>query len=217
MARVHQSSRLLYRAIESDDAAFLHSVQADVEAFAGSDVGLLVPETKANSASWQDGLMNQRLLAVIICLPASATVASTASTASTNPTTPAVSTGQTSEAVPPTPIGVISLTKPQGSHHRHTFIAIDIIAGYRGKGYGGEAIRWAVAWAFRHAGMHRVGIEAFGSNEGANRLYEKLGFTLEGRKRQLYWRDGGWDDLISYSILEDEWPALRARWEAQTA
>lgn len=37
-------------------------------------------------------------------------------------------------------------------------------------------------------------------------LYErKLGFVFEGRKRELLWYNGGWHDLLSFSMLEREW------------
>jgi len=109
----------------------------------------------------------------------------------------------------PVPIGSLYLTapKPGEEHHRNSYISIDIIAPYQGQGYGSEAIEWVLDWGFRIAGLHRIGIENFSYNQGAKRLYERLGFTFEGSKRECLWFNGGWHDYMSFSILEQEWRA----------
>ena len=40
------------------------------------------------------------------------------------------------------------------------------------------------------AGLHRVSVKVFEYNDGARRLYEKLGFTHEGTIRENWWYDG---------------------------
>ena len=112
-----------------------------------------------------------------------------------------------------TPIGQIHLSgtsKQQHAPHRTTEIGIDILPHYQGKGYGSEAIEWASRFAFESAGLHRVVIRAFEYNTGARRLYEKLGFVLEGRGRQAVWYRGRWWDDFSFAMLEAEW------WEKQS-
>jgi len=107
----------------------------------------------------------------------------------------------------PKPIGLICLSKSGlgQMHNRGTLISIDIIPSEQGKGYGTEAINWALDWSFRIAGLHRVAIGCFSFNEGARRLYERIGFVPEGRKREALWWDGGWHDMIDFSMLEGEW------------
>ena len=74
------------------------------------------------------------------------------------------------------------------------------------QGYGSEAIKWVLGWGFRIAGLHRIGVECFSYNAGARELYEgKLGFEFEGREREVLWHNGGWHDLLSFSMLESEW------------
>jgi RimJ/RimL family protein N-acetyltransferase len=82
---------------------------------------------------------------------------------------------------------------------------------YQGKGYGSEAISWALDYAFRRAGLHRVKIAAFEYNAGAVRLYERLGFTPEGRERESCWHEGRFWDLVEFGMLEGEWRAMRER------
>lgn len=88
-------------------------------------------------------------------------------------------------------------------------MGIDIVQPYQGKGYGSEAIRWLLRFAFLTAGLHRVGISAFAWNTGAIRLYEKLGFKREGIQRDFMWFNGRWWDGINFSMLEDEWRELQ--------
>jgi RimJ/RimL family protein N-acetyltransferase len=64
-------------------------------------------------------------------------------------------------------------------------------------------------WAFRHGGLHRVGIQTFGFNERAQHLYKKLGFVEEGRSREAVWHDRKWHDMVDLGMLESEWMALR--------
>ncbi len=79
---------------------------------------------------------------------------------------------------------------------------------YQGQGYGSEAIKWALRFGFRHCNLHRIEIGGFGYNTGALRLYEKLGFKMEGRKRDFFWHDGAYWDLVGLSMLEEEWREL---------
>lgn len=58
-----------------------------------------------------------------------------------------------------------------------------------------------------------MGIGAFGWNSGALRLYEKIGFKIEGRSRQALWHEGAWWDLIEFGMLEGEWWELRRKKE----
>lgn len=179
-----QSANLIFRAIESPDhdALFL-AIQSEPADFMNSNAHLLHPQSRADATNYQKSVVETSLLAVAICLP--------------NP----------NPVEPPIPIGVIFL-KPVGpkmSQHRHSEIGIDIVKGYQGKGYGTEAIGWCLDWAFRIAGLHRVTIRAFEWNVGARRLYERIGFKLEGVAREDLWLNGRWWDGYSYGILEGEW------------
>ena len=190
MRNPFRSSRLIYRAIESpEDDAFFHSISQDPQAFANSNPALLKPVSKKASEESRKDYAEKSLLGVLICLP-----------------TPSTSTedSSSSEAIP---IGSISLTGHRSGqeHHRRSNIGVNVIAAYQGQGYGSEAIEWALSWGFLCAGLHRIGIGCFSYNEGARRLYERLGFTLEGRMRESLWHDGGWHDIIEFSMLEHEW------------
>jgi RimJ/RimL family protein N-acetyltransferase len=180
-----RSERLVYRAVNDtpEDDAFVHAIQRDAEAQSGASYGLLRPESMKSSKGFQEHIAKS-LLGTIICLP---------------PTN--------EEEIAGDAVGILCLKAipPALAPHRWTEISIDILKKHQGKGYGGEAIRWSLWWAFQMAGLHRVQIQAFSFNTGAMRLYEKLGFREEGHVREHMWFAGSWHDNYIYGMLEDEW------------
>jgi RimJ/RimL family protein N-acetyltransferase len=119
----------------------------------------------------------------------------------------------------PSPIGVIALTGTTSSlqHHRGTKLGIQIATQYRGKGYGSEALNWTLDWAFNFGGFHRVMLEAQAFNDGALRLYERLGFVKEGVLREAVWFNGRWYSQVIYGMLESDWREIRGTAEGQTS
>jgi RimJ/RimL family protein N-acetyltransferase len=77
-----------------------------------------------------------------------------------------------------------------------------------GKGYGSDAMRLAVRYAFTELGLHRVSLTVLGSNPRAQRAYEKAGFVVEGRQRGLSHYDGQRVDEVYMGILRDEWERI---------
>ncbi|MBI3241637.1 MAG: GNAT family N-acetyltransferase [Chloroflexi bacterium] len=76
---------------------------------------------------------------------------------------------------------------------------------YWGKGYGADALRIALHYAFTELNLHRVSLSVFAYNTRAIRAYEKVGFVVEGRMRQLLYRDGErWDEVVM-GALKEEW------------
>lgn len=71
----------------------------------------------------------------------------------------------------------------------------------RGRGFGTEAGRAVVAWAFDVVGLHRISLDVFAFNPGAQRSYEKIGFRVEGRARDTLRWDGTWTDSVLMGML----------------
>lgn len=209
-----KSERLIYRAIEDndEDLEFIHSISLDADGFANSNNLALVPQNKEATKRWKQHLDNC-IIAVIVCLPppsetdpAPAAAAKDGAPAATPAQQQAAGSKKAGPA--PTPIGLISMTGSSGmrtAQHRNASIGVDILPPHQGKGYGSEAIRWVVEWGFQTYGLHRIGIESFSHNGGAGRLYERLGFVPEQRKREALWFRGGWSDVLGFAMLEDEW------------
>lgn len=189
-----RSDRLLFRAIEDSEADqrwFYTRIQSDPVAFALLDSSVLRPQIRSRSdeklADLQKGL-----LGVMICLPA-------------------YHDGE--DFIPQKQIGIVSLDDEAGGnyrhHHRLAVLAVAIATEYQGLGYGTEAIRWAVDWAFERANIHSVSLGCVEYNERARRLYERLGFVFEGRMRKCHFHERKWWDLLLFSMLEEEWEAIR--------
>jgi RimJ/RimL family protein N-acetyltransferase len=76
---------------------------------------------------------------------------------------------------------------------------------YWGRGYGTEAMRLVLQFAFQELNLHRVSLGVFAYNERAIRSYEKAGFRIEGRLRQGIHRvNQRWDEVVM-GILRSEW------------
>lgn len=78
----------------------------------------------------------------------------------------------------------------------------------RGRGVGTEATRLLLRYAFEQLGMHRVELQVYAFNDRARHVYEKVGFVVEGVRREAHWRDGEWLDEVVMSVLVSDWTAL---------
>lgn len=92
----------------------------------------------------------------------------------------------------------------------HYRIGLNSMA-HTGRGYGTEATDLVLEYAFGAAGLHRVALEVFDFNTGAQRSYAKSGFVREGVWREHLRWDGRWHDAVLMSILDHEYAELRAR------
>jgi RimJ/RimL family protein N-acetyltransferase len=80
----------------------------------------------------------------------------------------------------------------------------------RGRGLGTEATRLIVGHGFEQLGLHRIQLELYGDNTRARRVYEKVGFVVEGVRREAALRNGVWVDEVLMALLDREWAALTA-------
>ncbi|MFF4045164.1 GNAT family N-acetyltransferase [Streptomyces chartreusis] len=81
----------------------------------------------------------------------------------------------------------------------------------RGRGIGTEATRLIVGHGFEQLGLHRIQLDAYGHNPRALRVYEKVGFVVEGVRREADFRDGQWLDWVMMAVLDHEWAAHHGR------
>jgi RimJ/RimL family protein N-acetyltransferase len=178
-----QSERLIYRAFDSPkDDEFYSSFHQDYSVYPGCWKGLLTPPSKKNGEAIRK-ILEEGLLLVVICK---------------KPAAPGDE---------PEPIGILSVKKimPELAHNRCGDIGIELKAEEQKHGYGTEAVRWVLGWAFIQANLHRVGLDVYEWNAHAIEVYKKVGFKEEGRLRESIWRDGQWWDEILMGILESEW------------
>jgi RimJ/RimL family protein N-acetyltransferase len=89
---------------------------------------------------------------------------------------------------------------------REAFVGIGI--GERdswGKGYGTDAMDLILRYGFVELNLQRISLNVFEFNQRALRTYEKAGFRLEGRQRQIMQREGRRWDILYMGILREEW------------
>ena len=75
----------------------------------------------------------------------------------------------------------------------------------RGHGYGTEALRLILRFAFAELNLYRLTAVTFDYNARAMHFLEQAGFTVEVRRRQAIHRDGRRCDVVMMGLLRDEW------------
>ena len=89
----------------------------------------------------------------------------------------------------------------------HRFCYFGIVIGDKsaqGKGYGKEATKLIINYAFNILNLKKILLEVVENNIQAIKIYKKLGFIEEGRlKRQVY-LNGNWQDVLIMSLFRNE-------------
>jgi RimJ/RimL family protein N-acetyltransferase len=78
------------------------------------------------------------------------------------------------------------------------------------RGYGTEATRLITDYGFRRLNLHRIELDVTADNPRARRVYERVGYKLEGTRRDAYYVGGRYMDGHVMSILRPEWEAAAA-------
>jgi len=79
---------------------------------------------------------------------------------------------------------------------------------YRGKGYGKDAMIVLLRFIFEQMNINKIRLIVYSFNQSAIKLYEKVGFKVEGVLRQEMYRDGKYHDKIAMGILREEYMTL---------
>jgi RimJ/RimL family protein N-acetyltransferase len=109
------------------------------------------------------------------------------------------------------PIGTTGLANIDRNNRTAVF---GILIGEKdcwGRGYGTEATRLVLDYAFTGMGLHSVWLWAQASNERGLRAYRRAGFREIGRRRQAHRRGSEFEDLVLMDCLASEFesPVLR--------
>ncbi len=80
-------------------------------------------------------------------------------------------------------VGCLSAERPKHPQLRHSCeFGMAVLRGHRGMGIGTALISHLVNWA-KSMGLRRIQLSVLAGNTGAIRLYRRLGFTVEGRRK----------------------------------
>lgn len=91
---------------------------------------------------------------------------------------------------------------------RHAEVGIAIgDDGSRGQGYGEDAMRTICRYGFEDLDLHRIELTTLAYNVRAVRSYEKVGFVLEGRRREHRYKGGRYWDLLMMGLLRSDFAA----------
>jgi RimJ/RimL family protein N-acetyltransferase len=74
------------------------------------------------------------------------------------------------------------------------------------RGFGSDAIRTLVRFAFEEMNLRKLRINVFEYNDRAKHVLETQGFVQEGRLRREFYREGSYHDLLILSIFRDGAP-----------
>ncbi|KAG2153009.1 acyl-CoA N-acyltransferase [Suillus bovinus] len=85
--------------------------------------------------------------------------------------------------------GLVTVLEPK---NRDGTFGICLLPKFWNNGYGTEATKFIIDYSFKWFGLNRISLG-------------KLGFVMEGRKRQAVWMDNQWEDILTMGILRDEW------------
>ncbi|WP_332645328.1 GNAT family N-acetyltransferase [Lysinibacillus sp. 54212] len=87
---------------------------------------------------------------------------------------------------------IVQGDQPSRIAHR-AYIVIGIVSSFRGKGIGKALFQHAEEWA-KGQGIHRLELTVIKHNEAAFNLYKKMGYEVEGTKRDSLLVDGSYVD-----------------------
>ena len=75
----------------------------------------------------------------------------------------------------------------------------------RNHGYGGDALRLILHYAFAEMNLHRLNAWVSDSNQDAIRFLAKAGFVEEVRRRKALFLEGNRWDYVQMGLLRSEW------------
>lgn len=101
-------------------------------------------------------------------------------------------------------VGTLSL---ENINYNNRTAVLGIFIGdseYRSNGYGTEAIRLLLDFAFNYVNLNSIKLDVLSCNERAIKCYKKCGFKEVGRWRKSKYVNGKYYDTIIMDILAEE-------------
>ncbi|MEM7246685.1 MAG: GNAT family protein [Acidobacteriota bacterium] len=101
-------------------------------------------------------------------------------------------------------LGTCGFNTVQWKRGARAEVAYDLLPSHWGQGVMKEVLRRVLEVGFHDLGMRRIEARVTPGNERSAGLLSSLGFTEEGRLRQVgFWRGRYWD-LLVFSLLDEE-------------
>jgi RimJ/RimL family protein N-acetyltransferase len=99
-------------------------------------------------------------------------------------------------------VGVLTCEGGRRRANRHvTKLGVTVDGDFRGEGIGTALLQRALDWARSGGVVRRIELGVFAENERAIRLYRRLGFEVEGRRRDAIYRGGCYHDDLDMALM----------------
>jgi RimJ/RimL family protein N-acetyltransferase len=107
------------------------------------------------------------------------------------------------------PIGDIGLNRIHPKDHHATFGITIGDKQYWSKGYGTEATELVIKYGFEQLNLHRISSSVFSFNGRSIKMHLKIGFSEEGRRREVFFKNGDYCDEVMFGLLREDWKKLK--------
>ena len=67
-----------------------------------------------------------------------------------------------------------------------------------------DAARVMIGYGFDELNLHRLWAEIYDFDEPKIKMFDRLGFSPEGRHRQTHWTEGRWADSLFFGLLSSD-------------
>ena len=95
-------------------------------------------------------------------------------------------------------------TSNYSNNNKNIYIGADLHEKFRGKGLAYESYCKFIPFIFEEYNLHKIYLEVLSTNQRAINLYNKLGFKIEGIKKEDVYKNGYWVDSIIMSIFKNK-------------
>ncbi|MDT3699957.1 MAG: GNAT family protein [Thermincola sp.] len=108
------------------------------------------------------------------------------------------------ETLPGRPIGFISISDIDKDNQKADLGMLIGEKEYWSQGYGSDTLITLLRHLFFDLGFNRISLEVFEYNTRAKKVYEKIGFKVEGIERQGLLRKNQYYDIYLMGILQED-------------
>lgn len=107
------------------------------------------------------------------------------------------------------PIGAIVLNDINVKDHCARFAIVIGEKPFWSKGCGTEAAKLIIRYGFEQLNLRRISSGVWSFNERSLRLHIKVGFSEEGRCREVVYVNGSYHDEVLFGLLREDWEKLK--------
>jgi len=75
---------------------------------------------------------------------------------------------------------------------------------FQGKGYGKEAVKAIIEYAFKEMKIHSIEADIDKDNIASEQLLKSLGFRKEGHFKESFYFEGTFIDSVIYSLIKEK-------------